>query len=378
MFGRSYPLFKLFGFQISIDASWFILVVLVTWSLATGPFSQDPPGISNAGRWIMGAAGAFGLFASIVLHELGHSIAARKCGMRMKGITLFIFGGVAEMTDEPPNATAEFIVAIAGPIVSVVLGGLFLLISAFADTMMIPPAAAKVIGYLGFINLVLVVFNMIPAFPLDGGRVLRALLWHLKKDLRWATRITATLGSGFGAALIVLGVLFAITGNLIAGVWWVVLGLFLRGAAGMSYQHVVLRKALQGEPIARFMRTDLVTVPPDLTISELVEQYVYRTQHKLYPVVDDRGTLVGCVTINAIKQLPQDQWTTTRVADLLKPCDETNAVHPQTDAMNALAMLNRTGSSRLMVVDETGRLVGVVALKDLLGFLAMKVDLEGA
>lgn len=378
MFGRSYPLFKLFGFQISIDASWFILVVLVTWSLATGPFSQDPPGISNAGRWIMGAAGAFGLFASIVLHELGHAIAARRCGMRMKGITLFIFGGVAEMKDEPPNAKSEFIVAIAGPVVSVLLGGIFLLMSRLADQLMVPAAAAKVIGYLGFINLVLVVFNMIPAFPLDGGRVLRALLWHLKKDLRWATRITATLGSGFGAALIVLGVLFAVTGNIIAGVWWVVLGLFLRGAAGMSYQHVVLRKALQGEHIARFMRTDLVTVPPDLTISELVEQYVYRTQHKMYPVVDDQGTLVGCVTINAVKQLPQDQWPTTRVADLLKPCDETNTVHPQTDAMNALAMLNRTGSSRLMVVNETGRLVGVVALKDLLGFLAMKVDLEGA
>jgi len=377
MFGRSFPLFKLFGFQISIDTSWFLLVVLVTWSLATGPFADDPPGISQAGRWIMGAAGAFGLFASIVLHELGHSIAARKCGMRMKGITLFIFGGVAEMTDEPPNAKAEFIVAIAGPIVSVLLGGLFLLMSRFADQLMIPPAADKVIWYLGFINLVLVVFNMIPAFPLDGGRVLRALLWHLKKDLRWATRVTATLGSGFGTTLIVLGVLFAITGNIIAGVWWVVLGLFLRGAAGMSYQHVVLRKALEGESIAKFMRTDLVTVQPQLTIDQLVEQYVYRTQHKLYPVVDTAGQPMGCVTLNTVKQLPRDDWPTTRVADILRPCDDNNTVHPQTDAMQALAMLNRTGSSRLMVVDDHGRLVGIVALKDLLGFLAMKVDLEG-
>ncbi len=374
-FGRAIPLFKILGFQISIDLSWFLLALLITWSLATGLFPQWHAGLSEAVYWWMGAAGALGLFISIVLHELGHAVAARRFGIEMRGITLFIFGGVAEMTREPPSAKAEFIVAIAGPIVSVALSAALVGLSVALDAGSAPTSVTVVIGYLGWINMVLVVFNMIPAFPLDGGRVLRAGLWHLWGDLRRATRITAAIGSGFGMILIVLGVVSAIFGNLIGGIWWFVLGLFLRSAANMSYQQVLLRRAFEGEPVARFMRPQPVTVDPNMTLREFVDEIIYTHQHSMYPVVEgDR--LVGCVTRSDVKRVPHEAWDTRLVGEILSPCSRDNVIAPGVDAMEALARMSRTGASRLMVVED-GRLVGVVALKDLLGLMSLKIDLEG-
>jgi len=375
VFGRKIPLFKILGFQINIDLSWFLIAILIAWSLAEGLFPNIHEGLSVATYWAMGVAGALGLFLSIVLHELGHSLIARRCGMEMRGITLFIFGGVAEMGGEPPSAAAEFKVAIAGPIVSLAIGVALIAVSFVSETLALPTTIDGVVTYLGWINLILVAFNMIPAFPLDGGRVLRAALWHLKGDLRWATRITSNLGGLFGLLLIALGVVSAIGGNFIGGAWWVILGLFLRGAAGMSYQQVLLRRALEGEPISRFMRREPVTVDPERTLRELVEDFVYVHHHKLYPVM--RGDeLLGCVTVNDIKSVPQERWDTTRVREIASECSESNSIEADADAMRALTTLNQNAASRLMVV-ERGRLVGVVALKDLLGFLSLKIDLEG-
>lgn len=375
MFGRKIPLFKLFGFQINIDPSWFIIAILITWSLATGYFPNVHEELATSTYWIMGVAGAIGLFVSIVLHELGHSLVARRCGMEMRGITLFIFGGVAEMSQEPPSAQAEFFVAIAGPIVSVAIGGGLLVVAGLQGALGLPEAVGGVIAYLAFINLILVAFNMIPAFPLDGGRVLRAALWHARSDLRWATRVTSMIGSGFGLVLMGLGVVSFISGQFIGGVWWFVLGMFLQGAARMSYQQALLRQALEGESARAFMRSNVVTVEPEQTLEDVVQNFVYRHQHKLYPVVEN-GRLVGCVTIGRIKEVSRDAWGATRVRDVMDGCTEDNTIAPDVDAMQALAKLNRTGSSRLMVV-EGDRLAGVLSLKDLMGFLAMKIDLEG-
>jgi len=375
MFGRKIPLFKLFGFQVNIDPSWFLLVILITWSLSAGLFPELYDDLSTTTYWLMGAAGALGLFISIVLHELGHSIVARRNGLEMRGITLFIFGGVAEMTDEPPSATAELYIAVAGPIVSVVLAMILLGLSLSREVLGLPTPVAGVIGYLGWINVILVGFNVLPAFPLDGGRVLRAVLWHVKGDLRWATKVTASIGGIFGLVLIALGVISAIGGNIIGGIWWVVLGIFLRGAASQSYQQVLIRRALEGEPVSRFMRTDLVTVKPDLSLRDFVDDFVYTYQHKLYPVVDN-GALRGCVTISAVKDVPRDEWAATQIADVAASCSEHNTVTSDTDSTKALAKLSRNELSRLLVVDD-GELVGIITLKDLLGFLSMKIDLEG-
>ncbi len=373
MFGRSITLFKLFGFAVRIDFTWIFIAVLVTWSLATGLFPQKSPGLGAVTYWVMGGAGALGLFLSIIFHELCHSLVARRFGLVMSGITLFIFGGVAEMTDEPPSPKAEFLMAGAGPLSSLVLGGVAFgvhqLLAGSAGT-----AVLAVFDYLALINVLLALFNLIPAFPLDGGRMLRAVLWGRKGNIKWATRVTSSIGSGFGMVLIILGVLAFIRGNFIFGIWWFMIGMFLRGAAGQSYRQLVLRRALEGEPVRRFMSGDPVTVDPDTYVRDLVEHYIYRTHHKLYPVVDD-GRLQGCVTLDRVKEIPREKWDWTRVGELASGCSEENTVGPEVDAMEALTRMRRHGVSRLMVVDN-GKLVGILSLKDLVGFLSMKVELD--
>jgi Zn-dependent protease len=375
MFGKRFDLFTVFGFTIRLDTSWFIVAVLVAWSLAKGYFPARVPDLSATTYWLMGTVGALGLFASVVLHELSHALVARRYGLAMRGITLFIFGGVAEMEDEPPHARAEFMVAIAGPIASVLIGAGFFGAYGLGATAAWSAPPLEVLFYLAFINIVLAAFNMIPAFPLDGGRVLRSALWHWKKSLRWATRVTSTIGSGFGLALILLGVVSVIQGNFVGGMWQFLIGLFLRNAAQMSYQQLLLRRALEGERVARFMQTEPVTVSRSLSVRELVEDYVYKHHFKMFPVVDD-GRIVGCVTTRQIKELPREEWDRQTVGALAEACSGENTVAPESDAMEAMTKMSRGGASRLLVVDG-GRLVGVLALKDLLRFLSLKVELEG-
>lgn len=374
MFGKRIPLFSLFGFKVGVDVTWFLLAVLVTWSLAAGLFPFYWEGFSTATYWWMGVAGAFGLFISIVFHEFCHSLVARRFGMPMKGITLFIFGGVAEMNEEPTGAKAEFLMAAAGPASSVVFAGLLFLINFAGERMAWPAPVNAVIIYLAWLNIILAVFNLVPAFPLDGGRILRSILWGAKKDLRWATRVASRLGSGFGVFLIILGVISFIGGNFIGGLWYFLIGMFIRGAAESSYREMLIRQALSGEHVDHFMKSDPVTVQPSLSLAELVENYFYRYHYKMFPVLDNGG-LRGCVSTKDVKDVPKDQWNSRHVGDVARPCSGENTVSPQSDATDALSMMNRTGNSRLMVVQE-GRLAGIITLKDLLKFLALKLDLE--
>jgi Zn-dependent protease/CBS domain-containing protein len=374
MFGKRIPLLKIFGFQVWIDASWLILGLLITWSLADGLFPQHYKGLSSASYWLMGAGGAIGLLFSIVFHEMWHSLIARKFGLPMKGITLFIFGGVAEMTDEPRSPRAEFSMAVAGPLSSVILGLAFLGMRFVAEGSRWPAAVAGVLGYLGFMNLILAAFNLLPAFPLDGGRVLRSILWGMKDNIRWATRIASQIGSGFAALLMVIGVLDVIFGNIVGGIWFFLIGMFLRSASQTSYQQLLIRKALEGEPVRKFMVPDPVTVSPSLRLKALVEDYIYKYHYKLYPVVDG-GQLVGCITLNQVKEVPKEEWDRYEVSEMAKSCSEITTIGPDEDAMKALSIMNRTNASRLMVVEGT-KLVGVIALKDILKLLSLKIDLE--
>ncbi len=375
MFGKRISLFKLCGFAVHVDLSWLVLAFLVTWTLAVGYFPAYYTGLAPVTYWWMGVVGTLGLFVSIVFHEFAHSIVARHCGIPMKGITLFIFGGVAEMTREPPNPKSEFMMAIAGPVASVIAAACFLTLGRIAETLAWPTAVFGVLGYLGWINMVLVVFNMVPAFPLDGGRVLRSILWGARNDMHWATKIASAIGGGFGILLIVLGVFNFFAGNLISGIWWFILGMFIRGASRMAFQQMLLREMLEGEPISNFMRRDPVSVPSSATIRELVDNYVYRHHHKLFPVVDD-GRLSGCITLNRIKEVPREEWDTRTVGEFAFFCNEENTITPETDAVKAFSLMHRTGAGRLMVVED-GELKGILALKDLLNFLAAKVELEG-
>jgi Zn-dependent protease len=300
---------------------------------------------------------------------------AQRYDVPMRGITLFIFGGVAEMSDEPPTARSEFMVAIAGPLVSILLGVGFLAAGGLGRAAVWPPAVTAVLLVIGFLNLMLVLFNMVPAFPLDGGRVLRSALWQWKGDLRWATRVTSQIGSFLGLAMIGLGVAVAIAGgDLISGLWLGLIGLFVRNAARMSYQQLLLRRALEGEPVSRFMQPDPVAVPRAASVRELVDAYIYRHHFKMFPVVDgDR--LVGCVSTREVRELPQEEWERQTVGSIASSCDAQNTVPPDLDAMKALSMMSRTGSSRLLVA-EGDRLLGILSLKDLLKFFSLKMELR--
>jgi Zn-dependent protease/CBS domain-containing protein len=373
MFGKSYPLFRLFGFEVRADLSWLVLAALITWSLAAGVFPTYIKGLTTVTYWWMGVVGTLALFASIILHELSHSLVARSHGLPMKGITLFIFGGVAQMEEEPPSPGTEFLMAIAGPVASIVVGGACLGLGALGSGLRWPIPALGVIDYLGWINLVLAGFNLLPAFPLDGGRVLRSILWKVKSDLRWATRIASMAGSGFGFLLIFLGVVSMFRGALIGGLWWLLIGMFLNSAAQMSYRQLLTRRALEGEPVSRFMRRDPVTVPRSISIQELVDEYIYTHHYKMFPVVDGER-LVGCVTTAEVKAVPRDEWARHTVGEIAQPCTEDNTLHPDADATHALALMHQSGLSRVLITED-GHLAGVLSLKDLMRFMALKLDL---
>lgn len=373
MFGRRVTLFTLLGFAVHVDMSWLILGVLITWSLASGVFPSMHQGLAPAAYWIMGIGGTAGFVASIIIHELCHSLVARRFGLPMKGITLFVFGGVAEMDDEPPSPRAEFWMAIAGPLSSVALGFLFNLVSDMTEQFSVP--AAAVLGYLAVINWVLAGFNLIPAFPLDGGRVLRSALWRRMKSLRKATRIASQIGSGFGVFLIILGVVGVIRGNVMGGLWQSMIGMFLRSAAEMSYKQVLIRRALGGATVAQVMTRDPVVVAPSTTIRALVEDYVYQRHFKLYPIMDD-GRFVGCITVERIKEIPRAEWDRRTVGEFAVECTGRNTIEPDADMLKALSRMTGSNTGRLMVVDK-GRLLGIISRKDIMDYISVRMDLDG-
>lgn len=374
MFGKSIRLFKLAGFQISIDLSWFILFFLISWSLASAVFPYFISGLESTTYWIMGITGALGLFASIVFHELSHSLIARRFGLQMKGITLFVFGGVAEMTEEPPSAKAEFFMAIAGPLASIFLGLILLGLTSLGRSQAWNQPFVMVINYLGSLNIILAIFNLIPAFPLDGGRVLRSILWHFKKDLNRATRISANIGSFFGIVLIVVGVFSFVTGAFISGIWWILIGFFIRNAAQMSYQSVLVKNYLEGEKIQKFMNTNMITVPSETPVDQFVENYLYHYHYAMFPVAQDHK--ISCITTQEVKTVPREEWSTHSVGELAQNCSTDNAVSIDDDAMKVLTTMNRTGKSRFMVIDHEKNLVGIVTLKDMMKYLSVKMELN--
>lgn len=370
MLTQSFPLFKILGFTIRLDLSWFFIAFLLVWSLSTAHFPNQLEDQTAGVYWTLGVLGTLGLFASVVLHELGHATVARKFDLPMRGITLFIFGGVAEMEKEPESAKAEFWIAIGGPLVSLALAGVFWAMVQLP----LPGTIHPLITYLAFINTALLVFNLIPAFPLDGGRILRAILWGFGKNLRRSTRISSAIGGGFGWLLIGLGMLQLLSGFLLNALWWVLIGLFLKNAAGSAYQQVVIRRLLEGHQVKEFMRDEPVSIPADTTLSDAVENYIYRYHHKAYPVLKE-DQLTGLFTTRQVKDVERDQWDRVTVGELAQSVTGENSIAPDDDIMKAMAKMRSRQSSRLLVT-ENGSLQGILSLKDLLDFIGLKIELE--
>lgn len=371
MFFKRLQICRLFGIPVYLDASWLIIFGLITLTLSR-MFAEQVPNLRNIDYWLMAAGTAIAFFVCILLHEMGHSLVAQATGQPVAGITLFLFGGVAEMT-EPKTALREFAIAIAGPLVSLVLSATFGLLRYFGSEVW-SPAALVIFEYLFVINAVVILFNMIPAFPLDGGRVLRSILWAATGDLRRATYVAAMCGSAFAWLLMGVGVYRLLTGDLLGGVWFGIIGLFLHGVAQGSYRQVLVREVLAGEPLSRFMNTEPITVAPDVDLQQWVDDYYYRYQRKTFPVLEE-GHLRGVITSRDLAEIPREEWHKHTVGEVMNHDLEACSIAPDVDAMDALRQMQQTGSSRLLVVDDD-RLVGIVSLKDLMRFLQLKLEMD--
>ncbi len=374
MFGESFILFRVLGFEIRANVTWLFLALLVTWSLAAGFFPFVYPDLDSSTYWAMALVGMLGLFFSLLFHELAHSVVARSYGLPVRRITLFLFGGVAEMEAEPKEPRIEFWMAIAGPIASVLLGAAFYLLAIFMVAIGVPEHVAGVARYLGFINLLLAIFNMVPGFPLDGGRVLRAALWQWTGNIRMATRWASRVGQGFGLLLVALGLAAFVSGNFVGGMWWFLIGLFVHAAATAGYQQLLTQQALQGRTVSRFMTTDPVTVPAGTSVQEFVDHYLYHHNFDRFPVVQgDR--LLGSAGLNEAKKVPREDWERTRIEDVCEKRSDENTVQADADANDALTRMQQRRTGRL-IVTEGDRVVGMLVLKDLLRFLDIRAELD--
>ena len=352
---------RLLGFRIRIDYSWFVVLVLVTWTFASWQFPEDLPGLSRISYLAMGLSGALLLFLSVLLHELSHSVVARSRGILVSGITLFIFGGVAEMQREPDRALDEFLLTIVGPLSSLALAGIFLAIAHLLDALGVPPARV-VAETLAVLNLVLALFNMVPAFPLDGGRVLRAVLWRVTGDPYRATRWATWVGRGFGWLLIAYGLLLFLRGAQFAGVWGMFLGWFLSGAATSAAHQNELKRSVTGVTVGRLVRGPAVFVPGEITAEELVERHFLRYPARAFPVLRDR-TIVGVVAVGDVSGLSLDERTEASVFDLMAPLEEVPVLREDQPLLEAVQAVRSGGHDRVLVVREA-EVLGALTRED--------------
>jgi Zn-dependent protease/predicted transcriptional regulator len=371
---RGFHLFRLGGIQVIIDYSWFIIFVLVVYTMADSYFPSVQEDFSTAQYWLMGLGTATLFFVSVLMHELAHSFVAIRCGIRVTSIRLFIFGGLAQVSSEPNSGRHEFLIALAGPMVSMMLGfGFGLLYGMLFLAGRLGPAAA-IAGYLSAANIILAIFNMIPGFPLDGGRILRAILWDRWRNIARATRVVSQIGNAFAVFLIILGVLtFLLAQSFLAGLWFVLIGLFMKQSALGSYQAVMLRESLTGIQIRHVMKEKVISVDWLTSLEELVRSYVYKHQYSHYPAFD-REELVGMVSLRQVKAVPKELWMFKQVRDIMTPIDQVPCLRPTDDATEAFQRMISEDLGRMPVIDS-GRLVGMVSRRDLLDHFKIKSDL---
>jgi Zn-dependent protease/predicted transcriptional regulator len=379
----SWEIGRALGIPIRVHASWFLVFLFVTSTLATGYLPDSLPGLSAGRYWGMGGIAALLLFVSVLLHELGHSYVALRYRIPIDQITLFIFGGVAHMRKEAPSPHAEFLIAVAGPAVSFLLGGACLGLVALAESVQTQQGLHGLImlgALLGMVNLQLGLFNLLPGFPLDGGRVLRAGLWAWSKDFHRATKQAAGMGLGFGVMFGLLGVgaiVGAFTGALPAslasnGGWAIVIGMFLFATALGSRRQAVLRQSLGAIPVKELMVQTVVSIAHDCTLDEAVNRYFRRYGYGGFPVTDG-GQLVGLVTVKEIQAVPADLWSWRHIKDVMRPFSESLIVAPEEPVMQAMEQMLREGWDRL-VVSEGGQILGLVTHSAILHFLQLQTS----
>lgn len=355
----SITLGRIAGIRIGINWSWLVVFGLIVWTLYAGIFPQSNPGLGDGTYAVMAVVAAILFFLSLLLHELGHALQARHEGMEIEGITLWLFGGVAKFKGMFPSAGAEFRIAIAGPLVSLVLGVGFVLLAWSAD---FPSSVSGTLMWLGRINLVLLVFNLLPALPLDGGRVLRSALWYLKGDFASATRLAAGIGRAFGYVFIAAGLFFFFFEGAFSGAWLAFIGWFLLSAAGAEDRALLTRQTLGGLRVRDLMVPEPVTASPDQTIGDFMDHLVWRENHTTYPVAEN-GRAVGLLPFRCVAAVPRAEWDERRVRDCMLPLTEVPVLGADDELIDAAGDLQESEVRRGLVLDGE-RLVGLLSLTD--------------
>ncbi len=358
------PLGRILGIPIGLDYSWFVIFALLTWMLAVSYFPAEFKNWPPLLYWFTGAVTAVMLFVSVLLHELGHSVVALRYKIPVRSITLFLFGGVAQIGADPPSAIAEFLIASAGPLVSLSLAILFYAMQPLVGGIEPLLGLAK---YLAYINLALVLFNLIPGYPLDGGRVFRAIVWAITGNMRRATLIAANVGRLFAFLFILIGVWQMISGNFTGGLWIAFIGWFLDNAASAQVQQVMVQGLLTGHRVSQAMSTHCATVPADLTLQDLVDEHILGSGQHCF-LVNRGDDTVGLMTLDRIKEVPRPKWSTTRAGQVMLPLEQLKSIDPDAELWPALQKLDRNGVNQLPVTRDH-HVVGMLSRKDVISFL---------
>ncbi|WP_193196778.1 site-2 protease family protein [Nostoc sp. MG11] len=364
---------SIFGFEIRIDLSWLLIVFLVLWTLSTGLFPANYPGLSSATYFGMGLVATLLFFASLLAHELSHSFVARNKGIPVEGITLFIFGGVSRTRMEAENPGDEFQIAIIGPLTSVVLAAFFGLIWFIGRNAGWSVVVTGVTSYLASINLILAIFNMLPGFPLDGGRVFRSILWKYTGNKKKATQIASNGGKWLAYLLIALGFWELFGSALLGGLWLILIGWFLYNAAEASYEEILVRTTLEGVKAREIMTPYPETVNADLTLQDLVDKYFLSRRYQSFPVTQDSHP-IGIITLNQVKDVPREEWVYRTVKDTMIPTDKEVTARPEEEMSQVLEKMQESGVRRVLVTQNSS-LKGIITANDVASWLQRQRDL---
>jgi Zn-dependent protease/CBS domain-containing protein len=373
MFGTSWRVGRIAGVEVRVDSSWAVIALLITYSMYLR-FAAVYPSLSTGGAVAIAILEAALFFGSVLVHELAHALVSQARGIRVQDITLFLFGGATRARVESRGPGDEFLIAAVGPLTSAILAALFWVADLAGGGVLSRPLTGM-LGYLAWVNLLLAGFNLIPGFPLDGGRLLRSAVWRATGSLRRATRIASIGGQAFGWLLVVGGVAFLLAGNLASAIWFAFIGWFLVQAARASYQELQIQHMLRGVQAHEVMAGDLLRIPPDLTLRDAMDRYFLRYDHSAFPV-DEQGRTIGLLTLRKVRRVPSDQWSTSRVRDHMVPLGDQVVVSPDARMDQVMAKLEDGEAGRVLVV-EAGEVVGIITPSDLSRWLRRWRALDG-
>jgi Zn-dependent protease/CBS domain-containing protein len=365
LFGTSWRVAKIFGIDVRVDSSWVVIAVLITYSMYLR-FSFMYKGLSAGAAVGIAILAAVLFFGSVLVHELAHALVSRARGIQVQDITLFLFGGATRAKVESHGPGDEFLIAAVGPLASGLVAAVFWAVDVFARGAL-PGSLIGMLGYLAWVNLLLAGFNLIPGFPLDGGRLLRSLVWRATGSFRRATRIASLAGQAVGWLLVAGGVAFLLAGNLAGGIWLAFIGWFLVQAARASYTELQVQQMLRGVQAQDVMADNLVRIPPDLTLQDAVDRYFMRYDHSAFPV-DEYGQTIGLLTLRKVRRVPSDQWPTSRVRDHMVPLSGQIMVPPEAPMDQVMAKLEDGEAGRVLAA-EGGEVVGIITASDLARWL---------